>query len=223
MIREREPWRNSPSSLIHPGVSQVSKAHTWFNFHLVASALHCLQGDLGLATEYLDSWWASAENSQPGVFLILPICLSLWLLAWLCKNLCSAYFLKNIISRNIFFSPMSTTPLSLFILSLIHLAIYLFICSTHYFVSGLFALVWYFLNPISISLEGKGCLINRLGSTPLSVDFSFWSDLSVVHMHELNVLGSAGMWLFSTGLPEWGRGPSYPTWLLRHYLHFFAV
>lgn len=95
-------WRNSLSILVHAGFSQLSKAHSWFNFHVVPSAFHCLQpgprvccGISGFPGSRSRELWVLGLSH-------LSIWSPRWLLLWFCQNLCSAYFLKNIISRDMF-------------------------------------------------------------------------------------------------------------------------
>ena len=94
-MRWWEPCRNSPSVLAHLGVSQLSKAHIWFNFRIVLlylSVLLYLRWGLRfccLVSEF--SGGRRGELSHP-LHLFVPV-----VLAWCCRNPWSAdFFFKSL-------------------------------------------------------------------------------------------------------------------------------
>ena len=139
-MRWREPYRNSPSFLVRLGFSQLSKAHVWFNFHIVPSALLCLQWGPRFCywvfefSVSLSSELSMCCLSHP-LHLFVPVAPGLALQ----KSMVCPFLKEHNFQRHVLLFPETHYPF-LFILSSLHLVILLFICSTRHFVSVLFAL-----------------------------------------------------------------------------------
>lgn len=117
------------------------------------------------------------------LYLVFPVVPSLALQ----KCMLCPFFLKNIISRAMFFFfPMPFVSSSLFFLYFIHFVILLFMCSAYYFVSSLFVLGMVLLESRKHFLRAWRVASQQTDfRAHVGLVFSLWSDLCAVHSHKL--------------------------------------